>query len=219
VKKLIILVATLLAVPTAARAQSLNVGALHDDDNVVTVTTGHEHGLVLGAGYARAVPVAERTHVVAGDVMLGWAEVDAGDYRARAGGLAPVIGRGRWRLLAGLGATVRGTENDLGRMTTVGTDATLLGGFYDRRGFGALELGADWAMATYVEHGDLYRMSFPEARDRWLGNAGGLVRAGVQGGASFGRVDLVLRFGRMIETSGAAPLFPMYATLTVDTRW
>jgi hypothetical protein len=217
--KILLVIAALVAAPLTAHAQSVNVGALDDDANVVTVTTGHEHGLVLGAGYARALPVADRTLLVGGDLTLAWAEVDVGDYRVRAGALAPVVGRGGWRLLAGVGASVRGTENALGRMTDVATDASLLGGYYHRRGFAALELGADWAMATYVDHSDLYRMSFPEARDRWLGNAGALARAGVQGGVSLGRVDVVLRFGRMIETSGAAAIFPMYGTLTVDTRW
>lgn len=36
---------------------------------------------------------------------------------------------------------------------------------------------------------------------------------------SFGRHDLILRAGRMIEDGGKAPLFPFYGTLGFDTRW
>ena len=57
-KTLIALLVVLLA-PLAAHAQDVNVAALDDGTNVVTVTTGAEYGLVLGAGYARVAAVAD----------------------------------------------------------------------------------------------------------------------------------------------------------------
>jgi len=210
-----LVIAALLAAPLTAHAQPVNLGALDDRVNVATVTTGHEYGLVVGAGYARAVTVAARRLVLGGDLTLGAAELDPGDYRVRAGALAPLLGRGRWKLAASVDAIVRGTGNDLGRMTDVGGDAALLAGFYARRGFAAAELGVDYAMATYIHHSDAYRMDFPGARDRWLGNAGVIPHAGIQAGLTIGRVDAILRVGRL----GGDVMFPIYGTLTVDTRF
>ena len=48
---------------------------------------------------------------------------------------------------------------------------------------------------------------------------GGNIRFGLQAGASFGRYDLVLRAGKMVDVSGAPPMLPFYGTLTLDASW
>ncbi len=215
-KTIVLVLAALVAAPLTAAAQ--NLGALDDHANLATMTTGHEYGLAVGAGYARVVPVASRPLVVGGDVTFGAAAIDLGDFRLRAGALAPAIAHDRWKLVGSLAAIVRGTDNDLGRLVDLGADAAILGGWYARRGFAAVELGADLALATHVHHGEAYRMSFPDpsdARDRWLGAAGVVPRAGVQGGVSVGRVDVILRLGRL----GGGTMFPIYGTLAVTARF
>jgi hypothetical protein len=220
VKTLLLVLATLVAAPLTAHAQHVNAGALDDDAKVVTVTTGAEHGLMLGLGYGRVTSVADRPVLVTGDVTLGWAEVDVDDFRLRVGALAPLAGRGRWKVLGGFAAIVRGTENDLGRLTSVGVDAAVLAGRYTRRALIALELGVDAAMATHVAHSDDYRrVVYADAPDGWYGNPGALVRAGLQAGVSLGRHDLILRAGRMVDLQGGAPMIPFYGTLTYDARW
>lgn len=219
-KTLIASIAMLVAAPLAARAQDLGLGALDEGTNVVSLTTGVEHGLMLGLGYARVLAVADRPIVAGADLTLGWAEVDVGDFRLRARALAPIAGRGRWKLLGGLSSTVRGTGNELARMLNVGADAALLAGRYAPRWFAAAELGLDWAIATHIEHGDAYRMTvYAGARDGWYGNPGAVLRAGLQGGISFGRHDLILRAGRLLDLAGKPALFPFYGTLAFDTRW
>jgi hypothetical protein len=210
----------MLLAPAVARAQPVNVATLDDGTSAVTVTTGAEHGLMLGAGYVRAVAVADRALVLGGDLTLGWAEVDVDDFRVRAGALAPIVGRGRWRVLGGLAAIVRGTENDTARMIDVGADASVHAGWYTPRGLVALELGIDGALATHVAHSDAYRMYvYADARDGWYRTPGATLRAGVQGGVTVGRVDLILRAGRIHEASGEPAMFPFYGTLSIDTRW
>jgi hypothetical protein len=49
--------------------------------------------------------------------------------------------------------------------------------------------------------------------------AGGIIRYGVQAGASFGRHDLVLRAGQMVDAGGEQPVLPFYGTLALNTRW
>jgi hypothetical protein len=212
--------AACLLLPLAARAQELNLGALDETTNVVHVRTGAEHGFVAGVGYARVVPFFARALIVSADVSLPWASLDASDYRVRLGALAPVVDRGRWKLSGGVAPTLRGTETPLNRMTNVGVDLALVGGYYARRWFTAGEVGFDWALSTHVTHNETYRaLVYPEARDGWYANAGGNGRAGAQGGLSFGRYDVVLRAGLVRDVAGEAPLLPFYGTLAVNARW
>ena len=218
--KTLLAFALLLVTPLSARAQDLNFARLDDGANVITVQTGAEYGLKLGSGYARVTSLADRPLVLSADLTLGWAEVDIDDFRLRAGALAPIVDGRRWKVIGGAGLLLRGAQNDLGRMTNVGADVAILAGRYAERGFVAAELGFDWAAVTHVAHSDAYRMTvYADARDGWYRNSGGTLRAGLQGGITLGRHDLILRAGRMIDVSGNPPLFPFYATLTFGTRW
>lgn len=215
-KTLITLIAVLA--PLAAHAQ--NFGVLEDDTQVTTVTAGAEHGLVVGLGYARVVPVAGVPVVVGGEAELQWAEVDVSDFRLRAGALVPIAGHGAWKLIGGLHAIARGTENDVARMINLGTDVSVLAGYYRPRWFAALEGGFDWALATHIDHSDAYRMQvYADVRDGWYKAPGGTFRYGVQSGVSFGGNDIVLRAGRMHDIDGDLKLFPFYATLGYGRRW
>ena len=215
-----IIIAALLAAPLAAHAQDLNYGSIDEDTHVATITTGTEHGLVLGAGYAHATSLADRLLVLRGDVTLGWAEVDVEDFRVRVGAQAPLVVLGRWQLVGGLTSLVRGTNNEQSRMINVGLDSSLLAGYYARRGFVALEGGFDWALATHVEHSDAYRMqAYEGARDGWYRHAGGTFRYGLQAGVSFGKNDIILRAGKLHAIDGQPTMFPFYGTLGYDRRW
>jgi len=212
--------AALIAAPLTASAQDINFGALADDTHIATVTTGAEHGLLLGAGYDRVVTLGDRPLVVGGQLALQWAEVDVDDFRLRLGALAPIFDRGNWKVVGAVCSTVRGTRNDTARMINVGPDVAVLAGRYSRHWFAVAELGFDWALATHVTHSDAYRMLvYADARDGWYGNAGGTLRAGLQTGVSFGGNDVILRAGRLADIGGKPPMFPVYATVAYDRRW
>lgn len=201
-----------------AHAEDLNFGALEDDASVTTVTTGVEHGLVVGVGAGYVTTVADRQLVLAGDLALDAA--DARDVRVRVGALAPIVSHGAWRLIGGAAVVARNGYTDVAQMIDVGGDFALLAGRYSRRWFAAGEVGFDWAIATHLDHTDAYRMLiYADARDGWYRNTGGLLRTGVQGGVSFGKSDVVLRAGVLRDTSGTAPLVPFYGTLAYDRRW
>jgi hypothetical protein len=196
-----------------------NFAAVDDGDHIVSVTTGAEHGLVLGLGYGRALSLAGRPIVVGASAALQWAEVDASDFRIAAGARVPIAGD-RWRVIGGIDAIVRGADNDVARLINTGVDISLLAGRYGDRWFAAVEAGFDWALATRVDHTDAYRMQvYADARDGWYGNTGGTFRYGIQGGATFGGNDIVLRAGKLHGIDGAPAVFPIYATLGYDRRW
>jgi hypothetical protein len=215
-KALVIL--TLLV--STAHADALDVAAVAPDDNILTVTAGGEHGMIVGAGFAHAASVADHLVILDADATLSAAGFDLADFRLRAGALTPVVDGARWKVLAGAAAIVRGTHDDIARMVDVGVDAALYAGRYTPRWFAAGEVGLDAALATHIAPTDAYRMVvYADARDGWYRDTGGLVRIGAQGGVTFGRSEVALRAGVLRDVTGNPPLFPIYATLTYAVRW
>lgn len=211
----------LAALPGAARAQEVNLAAVADGGaNRVYLRTGAEFGFVAGVGYVRTVDVLGRNLLVGADLTAPWASPDASDYRGRLSALVPIVELRRWRLAGSLAPTVRRTNNDVARMTSAGVDLGVVGGYYRPHWFVAGEAGFDWAMSTHVAHGDEYRSSvYAGARDGWYANPGGNLRYGAQTGATFGRHELALRLGQLIDVAGEAPLLPFYGTVSFATRW
>ena len=114
----------------------------------------------------------------------------------------------------------RGTKNDLGRMTSLGANAGVVGGYYAPHWFAAEELGFDYALTTHIANAQLYRDTvYENARDGWYVNPGGNYRLGGQAGASFGRYELALRAGFLRDMKGGQPMFPLHATLACATSW
>jgi len=197
---------------------AFNFATLDDGTNIATLTTGGEHGIVVGGGYAHVVTIADHPAIVGGDVTFVPGAPD--DVRVEAGVMTPLVSRGAWCVLGGIAAVATDTNDDLAHMVSLGTDTVVLAGRYTRRWFAAAELGFQWAFATHITHSDGYRMLvYPDARDGWYGNTSGLLRAGVQGGVSFGGNDVILRAGIVRDDAGMTPLLPIYVTLGYDRRW
>lgn len=208
--------------PSGATAQVvLNHAALDPGrPNVVHVRTGFDYGLIAEVGYSRALGLGSRTLLLSGQVTTPWAGADAEDYAARVGGTIDIVGRDRWRLLGGLGGTVQGTRNTLARMTSLGADGVLLGGYWSPGWFVAAEGGYEGAIATHVRHTDRYReVHYADARDGWYLDTAGNIRVGVAAGLSLGVYDLVVRAGQVRDREGHTHLLPAYASFAVNRRF
>jgi hypothetical protein len=215
-------VAFALARPVGLAGQVVvNHGALDAARrNVVHLHTGVEYGFVAGVGYSRGIGIGDRTLLLSGGLTMPWADADAHDYDAHVGATIGIVGQRRLRLLGGIGWSVRGTENTLTRMTSLATDAVLIGGYWTPRWFVAGESGYDAAGVTYIRHTDRYRERFyADARDGWYTDTGGNMRFGLAGGVSFGRYDVVLRAGTARDSQGNSQLLPGYATLGLNLRF
>ena len=199
----------------------MNLARLGDGSlNRISVRTGEEYGLVAGIGYARAVPLFDRTVLLGADLNLPWASLDTGDWRVRATALVPVVGSDRWKLAATLAPELRASSNEAAQMTGVGVDIGAVGGYYAPGWFLAGETGFDWEIATHVAHSESYRrVMYADARDGWYRSPGGNLRLGLQAGLSFSRYDLVLRAGKLRDLKGEGPMLPLYGTLALDMRF
>jgi hypothetical protein len=207
--------------PAPAHAQEVNLARLDEAPaNRVYVRTGAEWAFVAGLGYARTVAIGQRRLMLVGELTAPWAALDTSDYQARVGALVPILAWRGWRLAGSLEPTVRGTKNDLARMTSIGANAGATGGYYTHHWFAAGEFGFDYTLATDIKSSTLYRETvYANARDGWYVNSGGNYRLGGQAGASFDRYELAVRAGILREMMGEPPMFPFYATLALSASW
>ena len=202
-----------------AEAQDLNFGALRDDDrHVLRLGVGVEDAAVTSLGYDHLLPALGRT--VALGARLDVVPVHASDWRLRMGAAAPLAQWGGWTVGATALGIARNSSTDLSRMTNLGVEASLWGGFYASRWFAAAGAGVDWAAATYIHNTSAYRtLVYDGARDGWYSSTGATLVYGVSGGLSFSNVDLVLRVGQRRDFDLATWLLPLYATVAVDIRF
>jgi hypothetical protein len=212
VKAALILVALLA---TTAHADELNLANTSAErPHIITVRTGLDHAFVAEVGYDHVFALRDRVLIAGLDVALPWAELDASDFQVRFGATLPFVERGAWKLLGRLGPTLRGNDNAAARMTSLGVDLRVAGGYFRTRGFVALEAGVDWAATTHITHSDAYRQEvYPDAQDGWYRATGGTLRAGVYGGVSFGNVDAVLRVSRPFAIDFGDQTIPLAVTL------
>jgi hypothetical protein len=210
-----------LLAATPARAQEVNLARIDEGPaNRVYVRTGAEWAFVAGLGYERSTSVARHPVLLVGELSAPWAAANASDYQARIGALAPIVGWRGFKLAGSLEPTLRGTHNDLARMTALGADAGLTGGYYVERWFLAGEFGFDYALTTHIAQSQLYRDTvYANARDGWYINPGGNFRLGGQAGLSVSRFDVILRGGILRDMKGNLPIFPYYATVAVVAAW
>src|SRR4051812_4976928 len=210
-----------LLLATPARAQEVNLARLDEGPaNRVYVRTGAEWAFAMGVGYERTASFARHPVLLVGELSAPWVAANTSDYQARIGVLAPILGWRGLKLAGSLEPTLRGTHNDLGRMTAIGADGGLTGGYYAPGWVLAGGFGLDYTLTTHIAQSKLYRDTvYDNARDGWYINPGGNYRLGAQAGLSSGRFDVILRGGTLRDMKGNLPIFPYYATVAAVAAW
>lgn len=185
----------------------LGSGAVRADD-AVELRGGVDSAFVAEVDYAHSIgPV-----VLDGELDVPWDTPDFGDWRIRAGISVP-LGE-RWRVVPRIAPTVRASSNTSANLVGIGADLSVVAGYVGRRWFAGGELGFDAEVATHVTPSASFKMTvFPGAAG-WYSALGGIARAGVVTGTTFGANQLELRIGPTFGT-----LLPAYATLGYARRF
>jgi hypothetical protein len=211
---------TLLGLAGAANAQSFS--RLEAGQQTVTAETGLDSGVVTSVGYAAGLRLRwiDRTLMPFAQATTVVAKPDLYDSAFRAGAQMSLVSIGWFDLSAQLALGAAGTENSIYSGIALRTDAVLLAGHYGRRWFAVGEAGYDRAWLTYIKNSDWYKTYFYSgAKDGWYSGTGGLLHAGVKGGVTVGRVELVLRAG-LTKTEDLKDLdLPFYGTLGASYRF
>jgi hypothetical protein len=214
---LALLLPALLAHEAAAQ---WNVARFDRAPNRAYTSFGLDPAFVTTVGYGRVVPIFGHKVQFAGDVGIGTAGMDFGDFRARLEGFTSIV---HWRSVHLTGSATfitRGTENAIYRGLNFGSDFTGAAGVYRPAWFMAGEFGFDKAIITHITHTDWYRTYFyPDAKDGWYLDTGGTFHYGVAAGVAIGRVELAGRFGWQRTEDFNDLASPFYGTLGAGFRF
>jgi hypothetical protein len=210
----------MMAGARAAEAQAFS--RLEPGEQVVTVETGLQSAVVTSVGYAAGLRIAaiDRTVMPFVQATLVMARPDLHDYAFRGGAQVSLVRTGGFDLSTQLAFQVAGTDNSIYSGTALGSNLVLLAGHYAKRWFAVAEAGYDRAWLTYIKNSDWYHdYFFSGAQDGWYSGTGGTLHAGIKGGATFGRVEIVARAG-LVKTEDLQSLdLPFYGTLGANCRF
>jgi hypothetical protein len=210
----------LTALVAGEAAAQWNVARFGADPNRVYTSLGVDPSVVGAMGYARVLTIAEHPFQFSLDGSVAVGDADVRDFKTRLAVQTSVLSWRSVHLTGSLAFVTRGTENSIYRGFSFGSSATGTLGWYRRRWFAAGELGFDKSIITHVTHSDWYREHFfPDAKDAWYLDTGGTYNAGVTGGLSLGRTEVVGRFGWARTERMNALLPPMYATLGLGVAY
>lgn len=205
----------LLVAALAARdaAGQWNVARFGTERSRVYTTFGLDPALVSSVGYGRVLRVLGRDIQFTGDVGAVAAQMDAHDFRTKLSAQASLV---QWKSMHVAGSATfitRGTENVIYRGFNFGADFTGTAGVYRQRWFAAGEFGFDKAIITHVTHTDLYRATYPGAKDGWYLDAGGTYHYGFMSGFALGKTEVVGRFGWLRTEYHNDLMSPLYGSV------
>jgi hypothetical protein len=224
-KSRLLLIIIILVVITAGavHAQQFNFGSLDGKDhNYLYTSAGLDYALTAAeAGYGRVFHSNERPFIITAGGALSWSETDVPDFRIAAGAQTPVLNKDRWKIICKINPVViRGVDTTISRMTHIGFDCGLAGGFYSSNWFCAAEAGADWALVNYIKYKDYYKkMLSPVLVDGRHSAASGNVTLGLLGGYSWQKSDLVFRLGYRQKLFFGMHMLPLYASVGIISRF
>jgi hypothetical protein len=210
-----LIVALSATLSTRATAQ-WNAARFDTDRNRVYTTFGLDPALVTTVGYARVTRPFGHPVQLSIDAGLAAAHIDTRDFRARLGAQSTIVRAGAIRLTGSATFITRGTENAIYRALDFGAAFSGTLGVYRRGWYAAGEFGFDKAIITHLTHTDWYRRNFyPDAKDGWYLDAGGVFNYGLATGLNLGRMELGLRAGWRRTENFKQLLTPVYGTLGV----
>jgi hypothetical protein len=141
------------------------------------------------------------------------ASPDFADFALDAGVRSRLLGEDGWGLQMMLGPVLRNTENSLFTASAFGFRALLLPGYQTERWGLLAELGIEQMLTTHLSQSGLYKRTYYSgANSGWYAITGGVLRAGLRGGARFGHVELSLAAGVSVDEQLQAQMPPFYAT-------
>jgi hypothetical protein len=210
-------IAALLLLANLAHAQVVNWGVPTAEANrLLYVQAGFDYGLSYGAGFAYRFDTKIKVPVLLNaDFSAPLGEHIFDDFKVRIGGQVDLLKFGDVHLSGQWYGIFRRQQTDFVRLTSFGSEASGVLGYYRRHWFVAGEFGFDKAIVTHFKHTAAYRDVYPEVEDGWFEPAtGGNYHYGLQTGCNFGRNAITLKAGWLTSQNWTRkPTVPYYAAV------
>lgn len=217
--RLVLLALFLLTNTIGLTAQTVNWRNVDPRQQMVSATAGLDYGLVFGLGYAYRLDT-KRPLVVNLDYTFPSGRSLLDDFNVRLGAQTELVHVGNFSATLKVNGIFRRFENSEARLLNWGAELTGLAGYYRPRWFVAAEVSFDKAVMTHVKHSALVLDNLPGLRNGWYIPTGGNFLYGVQAGKTFGRLDVSLKGGQVVQQDfKSMPFLPFYGQLRISQRF
>lgn len=211
-----LLISGLLILPAFVKAQNMRWGSTDSSKHVAYVGAGISYGIAYDVGYGYKI---RSNTLLPTFVHIEYSSPSGktifDDFKVKIGAQVRLVKIDHFQFTATIDGVFRRYQNDFTRLLNFGSDLSAAAGYYRKKWFIAGEAGFDKAIVTHFKHSAAYKSQYPGAKDGWYEPAtGGNFYYGLQTGFTFGRSDITLKAGRIIEQDfKTEPLLPFYGRL------
>ena len=209
-----------LSFPSNSLSQSINWRNLNKTQkHILSVNMGIEYGLILGAGYGYQLKF-NRPIVLGLEYSFPTGKKIFDDPKTKMGVLVGINQTGNIHYCVKIQSVFRRYESDLVRLINIGSDFSVMAGYYRKKWFVAGEAGFDKAIATHFKHSERFKEIYPMVRDGWYEpSTGGNFYYGLQTGLSVGKMDVYLKAGKLVtEDFRSEPMIPFTVQLGFNIK-
>ncbi len=173
-KRMIILLGIVieLSFPSNSLSQSINWRNLNKTQkHILSVNMGIEYGLILGAGYGYQLK-SKRPIVLDLQYSFPAGKNVFDDFKTKMGALVRIYQTGNIHYAVKIQSVFRRYQSDFVRLINIGSDLSVIAGYYKKKWFVAGEGGFDKAIATHFKHSDRLQRNLSHGAGRMVRTIG-----------------------------------------------
>lgn len=218
--KVLLIIVIALSFHQITLSQSINWESLNKaQKHILSANMGIEYGLIMGAGYG--YQLKSKVPIVL-DVQYSFPSGKNvfDDFKTKMGALVRIYQTGNIHYSMKIQSLFRRYQSDFVRLINIGSDLSVMAGYYQKKWFVAGEGGFDKAIVTHFKHSDSFKEIYPMVRDGWYEpSTGGNFYYGLQTGLSFPKMDVYLKAGKIVtEDFRSEPMIPFDVQLRFNVK-
>jgi hypothetical protein len=221
-KNLIIAITILIAAANSGYSQNINWKSLGEEkQNIANLNIGYDYGLTTQIGYSRVLNTFKPI-VLSADYSFPMGEKLFDDFKVRYGGQIEIIEINGFSATANVMGNFRRHETEMVRVTSFGSEFSIISGYYKPKWHIAAEFGFDKAISTHLKHSDIMKENYYSAiKDGWFVSTGGNWFYGIQASKTLGtNLGVSFRAGLTnAQGSDVNALLPYYAQVGLVKRF
>ena len=206
----------------SVNAQTINwAGMKEENKHLVNANLSWDYSFAYGLGYGYKFKIWVFPTIANIEFSSPSGDKKLDDLKTKLGIQIRLAEFNNIQLSAKIQGVIRRTECDMVRLVNFGSDMSVMAGYYRKIWFVAAEGGFDKAIVTNFRHSQKAKDRYPDVVGGWYEPAtGGNFYYGLQTGFSFGKNDIYVKAGKVINQNlRTTPMIPFYAQLGYNFRF
>jgi len=206
----------------AANAQTINWASIKEENkNIINANLGWDYSVSFGLGYGYQFKAWVFPTVANLEFSTPSGNQILDDFKTKLGIQIRLADLNNFQISAKIQGVFRRYECDMVRLANFGSDMSAIAGYYRNNWFVAAEAGFDKAIVTHFKHSQRAKDRYPGVVGGWYEPAtGGNFYYGLQTGFSFGKNDISVKIGKVINQNfKTTPIIPYYLQLGYNRKF